>query len=1161
MWIWIQKSTLLILLGILGTASITQAGVEDVVINEFMASNSSTLQDDQGQYDDWIELYNPSAQPVDVGGLYLTDDPAEPIKWQIPLGSTGQTTLEAQGYLIIWADGDADDGILHADFRLSAPGEEIALYHTDGITLIDTVSYAAQTSDISYGRYPDGTETWQRLSEASPGTVNANPYLGSVAAVNVSHAHGFYEDPFELELTCATEGAEIWYTLNGSIPHEKPGRRLFQGTPYTNAIPITETTCVRARAVKPDWQDSPIATQTFLFVEDVIRQSPSGARPSSDWPSGDVKGQVIDYGMDPVVVNAPEYRDLMKDSLLAVPSISLVTGLANLFDPATGIYVNAMAEGRKWERPTSVELLNPDGSEGFQIDAGFRIRGGWRRRPHNPKHPFRLFFRSQYGADKLRFPLFGDEGAAEYDNIDLRSSQNYSWATDGSTENTMVREVFSRDTQGLMGHPYTRSRYYHLYLNGQYWGLHQTQERSEASFAASYFGGDPDDYDVAKMEREQGDAMVATDGNLEAFRRLYDEIRQGLNDNSDYYRVQGLNPDGTRNPDYERLLDVDNLTDFMIIEYYTGDRDGPGSRFGNRPNNTYGIYNRNNPDGWKWCHHDNEHTLGVSQSEWDMVTPFTWAGSNFRYFNPHWTHEQLMSQNADYRLTFADRVHRHFFNQGLLTPNLVQARLQIRADQIDLAIVAESARWGDSKRSTPLTRNGHWYPEIEQLINNYIPSRTEVVFQQFQSVDWIPAVDPPVFEVNNLPQHSGDVEAGAQLTLINPRGQGEIYYTLDGSDPRHQRVPQEPDRPLLTHESAKRFQIPSSDFDPNWTARDFDDSAWQEGNGGLGFDLIWAYLDYIDTDLEFDMWAISPGCLIRIPFELNDLPELGQLTLNLRYDDGFVAYINGLRVASAGAPEELRWDAQALEPHEAGEGFESFDCSAGLAVLEPGRNILAIHGLNADSMSVDFLINAELVGRTGPPETQGLYTGPLTLNQSERIKSRVYQDDTWSALNEAVYCVGPPGDSLRITELMYHPQDANDEFIKLTNIGDIAVNLNLVKFSNGVQFTFENAALDPGASVVVVRDVDAFIATYGPAPLVVGQYQGNLSNAGERVKLDDPLGRTILNFRYSDAWYPSTDGDGFSLELIDPWATDPNEYADPNQWRPSAAPGGSPGLL
>ncbi|MCP4454165.1 MAG: hypothetical protein GY809_22110, partial [Planctomycetes bacterium] len=200
------------------------------------------------------------------------------------------------------------------------------------------------------------------------------------------------------------------------------------------------------------------------------RQSPQGHRPGPAWPSSGVNGQTINYGMDPDVVNDPRYGDLMDDALLAIPSISLVTETRHLFDSQTGIYVNAGRTGRSWERPVSAELIHPDGSEGFQINAGLRIRGGYSRNDTNPKHAFRLFFRSEYGASKLIYPLFEDEGVNEFDNMDLRTSQNYSWSYGGDSRNTMVREVFSRDAQHDMGHPYTRSRYYHLYLNGHYWG-------------------------------------------------------------------------------------------------------------------------------------------------------------------------------------------------------------------------------------------------------------------------------------------------------------------------------------------------------------------------------------------------------------------------------------------------------------------------------------------------------------------------------------------------------------------------------------------------------------------------------------------------------------------------------------------------------------------
>ncbi|MFV2070033.1 MAG: CotH kinase family protein, partial [Pirellulales bacterium] len=218
----------------------------------------------------------------------------------------------------------------------------------------------------------------------------------------------------------------------------------------------------------------------------------------------------------------------------------------------------------------TIQLINPDRSAGFQIDAGLRIRGGVSRLGDNPKHAFRLLFRGEYGAAKLNYPLFGSEGVGEFDNIDLRTATTPSWSfcrpgdqTLGCRFNTMVRDVTTRDTQGDMGQPYTRSRYYHLYLNGQYWGLFQTQERAEASFAESYFGGDKKDYDVVKHERSIR-ATGATDGNLDAWRQLWTAATAGFADDEAYYRVQGLNVDGTRNPDYPVLLDVDDLAGWFL---------------------------------------------------------------------------------------------------------------------------------------------------------------------------------------------------------------------------------------------------------------------------------------------------------------------------------------------------------------------------------------------------------------------------------------------------------------------------------------------------------------------------------------------------------------------------------------------------------------------
>ncbi|MBC8469759.1 MAG: lamin tail domain-containing protein, partial [Planctomycetes bacterium] len=1057
-----------------------RAGIP-LVINEFMASNNSVTQDPQGQSDDWIEIHNYGTKAINIGGLYLTDDLTNPTKWRIPNGNPAVTTIGAGGYLLIWADNDIADAGLHANFKLDAGGEQIALFDSDGSTLIDSVVFDEQLSDISSGRYPDASDNWQFFGVPSPGSENISVYQGFVDDVKFSHERGFCETPFSVTIASETKGAVIYYTLDGTEPFNTASvGRARMGMTYTGPINISRTTCLRAVAIKPGWKSSEIKTRTYIFLNDVIRQSSSGRELGAGWPAGSVNGQAIDYGMDQEVVNDVRYRDKIKDALLAIPTISLVTALHNLFDSSEGIYVNAGREGRLWERPASVELLNPDGSKGFQINAGLRIRGGFSRSNSNPKHAFRLFFRAEYGQAKLRFPLFGDEGVDEFENVDLRTSQNYSWSFQNSNQNTMVREVFSRDVQGQMGHPYTRSRYYHLYINGQYWGIFQTQERSEASYAESYFGGDKDDYDVVKVDRSVGRAMLATDGNMDAYRRLYDGTgARALGNNAAYYRLQGLNPDGTRNPDYERLLDVDNLIDFMIIEYYTGDRDGPGSRFGNIPNNTFSIYNRENPDGFKWFHHDNEHTLGVNNSERNMVTPFTTAGAQWRYFNPHWLHEQLISNKTDYRMRFADRVYRYFFNDGLLTPSMSQNHIRARAEQIELAIIAESARWGDSKSSSPFTRDGHWQPEIDRILNNYLPSRTEVVLEQFKSVGWYPRVDAPTFS-----HRTAQVEPGFRLTMSAP--DGTIYYTLDGSDPRLTGMSQGIDdsTTLIIESAAKQVLVPSRPVSENWKGGEsFNDSGWLACvgiPGGVGFERGSGYEGFITLDIEGQMYINNATCYIRIPFTIEVSPDgFDFMTLKIRYDDGFIAYINGVEVARRNFLGTPTWNSSAQASHSDSEAavFENIDISAYLDALGPGNNILAVQGLNSSTTSTDLLISAELVaGKSSPPGDDGTspgvfeYTGPITLSHSTQVKARVLSGSTWSALNEATFAVGPVVDNLRITEIMYNPFNPNTEYVELQNVGAGTINLNLVKFTNGIDFTFPNIELAGNEYVVVVQD-------------------------------------------------------------------------------------------
>ena len=150
--------------------TITSGDVPNLVINEFMASNSATFADPFGEFDDWIEIYNPGATAVDMGRFYFSDS-EDPFDDRIPGDAPGETTIQPGGYLIFWADSDTEQGPNHLKFRLSASGESISLYYKDG-RLIDTRTFGTQTTDVSEGRSPDGSSNWVKFNTPTPGASN-----------------------------------------------------------------------------------------------------------------------------------------------------------------------------------------------------------------------------------------------------------------------------------------------------------------------------------------------------------------------------------------------------------------------------------------------------------------------------------------------------------------------------------------------------------------------------------------------------------------------------------------------------------------------------------------------------------------------------------------------------------------------------------------------------------------------------------------------------------------------------------------------------------------------------------------------------------------------------------------------------------------------------
>ncbi|MCA9217457.1 MAG: chitobiase/beta-hexosaminidase C-terminal domain-containing protein, partial [Planctomycetales bacterium] len=753
------------------TVSIT-VDPQPIVISEMLVANASSLVsrvrptvDDnfrRGTEEnfDWIELKNPLASPLSLNGFYLTDDPDDLTKWRIPAG----TTIEPNGYLIVFASGlNVTDpaldelGFLHTNFKLSSPGEYTAIVGPGEVALFE-VNYPRQIADISYGVNAAGELRY--FTTPTPGENNSGTeFPATVADTSFSVDRGFYSETQTVEIATETEDADIYFTTNGSEPApDNPA-----ATKYASPVSISTTTVLRAAAFKDGLLPSNTDTQTYVFISDVINQGNEPAGYPSRWKNLPNLGTLpADYELDPEITQSPKYKDLMDDALTQVPTISIVTDIANLFDEDTGIYQNPMESGINWERPASVELIYPDGTVGFQANAGLRIQGGASREPRkSPKHSFRLLFKDVYGVPNLEYPLFGADAVDQFDTIVLRAGFNQSYIHhntflgDNRGRAQYVRDQWAKDAQQQMGWNAAHNSYAHLYINGMYWGLYNPTERPTDDFGASYFGGEKEEYDVYNS----GELL---DGTADAWNAMWDVVLdRNLSDDEKY---DALLP----------MLDMDAYIDYMLLNHYGGNADWDD-------HNWYSMRRRTDDGKWYFFMWDSEFIF-IGEND-NMIR--TSDGPRFP--------ARIMRDIADsveFKVRLADRIQLHMYNGGVLTPENVTDLWNARSDQITNAIIGESARWGDYRRdidpnSYPagvpfelLERDVQWIREHDRLLNDYFPVRTQIVIEQYRDRGLFPTIESPVFS-----QRGGTVDANSPISLQAADG-AKIYYTLDGTDPR-----------------------------------------------------------------------------------------------------------------------------------------------------------------------------------------------------------------------------------------------------------------------------------------------------------------------------------------------------------------------------------------
>ena len=398
------------------------------------------------------------------------------------------------------------------------------------------------------------------------------------------------------------------------------------------------------------------------------------------------------------------------------------------------------------------------------------------------------------------------------------------------------------------------------------------------------------------------------------------------------------------------------------------------------------------------------------------------------------------------------------------------------------------------------------------------------------------------------------------------------YYTTDGTDPRESQTGAATGT-LYTHSeeissvtlvntsSPCQVKIPTngSDFD-SWRTLDFDDSNWLSGTNGVGYETSGSdYQSLINFDIQ-SMKGVNESAYIRIPFNLSQANATTSLTLNMKYDDAFVAYINGQEVArSINVPATLGWNsgADSYRPDSSAVVYQSFNLNNAINTLQEGANVLAVHLLNSGLESSDILCVPLLTATQSMSAQDGvIIEGTVDF----RVRAKLGQ--SWSALNQAVFSDQKVRENLRITEIMYNPANSGGEFIELKNIGTETIDLYLCTFTDGIDFTFPNIDLAAGDTILVVEDESEFLDIYASSSTsfnIAGEFQNGskLSNGGEEIVLRDALGIEIHDFDYEDL-YPITDGLGHSIYIKDPLNENLDAWDILATWSPSRFIGGSP---
>jgi hypothetical protein len=649
-------------------AANTQTGA-GLYINEIQASGASRVKDEDNSDQDWIEIYNDNTSAVDLGGLALSDVVTQPLKWVFP-----SVSLPAKSFLIVWASSKSRTSPqLHTNFKIDKDGETITLSRADG-TAIDTIPAIAIPADTSYGRKPDASDTFAFFSLTSAGASNASGSTIVIAPPVPSIAGGFFTAPQQVTLSSASPGVTIRYTLDGSEP-------VASSAIYTagTAIAITD------RSNAPNVYANIRTTGSLLSTNGLVPWKP---------PAGVVyKATVLRTRAFSATIGSQVSAAtffISSDALTryaGLPVVSLSVDPAELFSDARGLFVlgpNAAAtlpyDGanffQNWEKPTTLEYFDVTRRPIIRQNIGLRLHGDVSRA--QPQKSLRLYARN--GDAGFAQQLFASKPITAFQRLVLRNaSQDFA--------STFIRDevIQAGATANVPTQAYQPAV---VFINGEFWGVHNLRERIDEFYLENNFGLDPKNVDLLEFrftETEIDGGDTADWDSLITYLQTHT-----LSDDIFYDAVAAR-------------VDIDNFIDYVLLNVWAVNRDWPG--------NNVRAYRTRVPAGkWRWISFGSEAGFGLPGWGDAPIDNFEFL----TYINDDDSQLPLIARKLLENPSFKQRLTRRaadLLNTRLAVP-AVLARIDTFATRIDPLMGEHIQRWGYPEDKSK------WLDNVEVLRDN-----------------------------------------------------------------------------------------------------------------------------------------------------------------------------------------------------------------------------------------------------------------------------------------------------------------------------------------------------------------------------------------------------------------------------------------------------------